>query len=1062
MTLPVQDDALFLGLDCSTQSMSAVVVDARGQVVYESSFRFDERFPQYGTDNGVLRTGENEVVIPSLMFVESLDAIMEDLAKSAVDVAKIKSVSGSAQQHASVYWSKGFSLCASLDAAAEVATSLVEAMKKQEQSAFYLPNGPSWMDSSTTRYCSELQAAVGGADRVAEISGSRAYERFTGNQIAKRIHEDPAFLEKCGRIALVSSMLTSLLCGDYTPIDDSDGSGMNLLDVRERVWSPELVKATAKYSSSANAPDKLKEALGSQVTRAYSSVGAIHAYFQKKYGFAADCKVIPFSGDNPCTLAGIGLSQPGDVGVSLGTSSTLFAVVPTEAARFSGKEGHFFCNPIDPNTIMAMICFKNGSLTRQEVRDRRAGASWEKFEELMQTSKAGNGGTTAFYYQDPEITPSTLKADVVGFDASGARTDITLAPPEVEVRAVVESQFLSLRLHAEKLGVNKPQRLIVVGGASANKCMLQVLANVFNTPVYRLTCASNSAALGGAFRARHGYACSTSSSGFVSFDVGDSLDFSLSATPIDDDAKTGKTSCRQTIVIAINTKRNHRQLMQVKHVAPPGQISARRNQTALIAADVTPAGATIRGTATSAASSGFPFPNWSSEAQEIPFKLADIGEGIAEVEVLQWFVKSGDAVKQFQNVCEVQSDKATVEITSRYDGVVTKVHYEVGDMAKVGSTLIDIDVDEATAAAAQGAGKKKAAGPPVPRKAPTPVAPEPVAALVAAAPAPTPVTTPTPITTRIPIAPRRLDGGEKLLTSPSVRRLAKEHSIDLHDVEGTGPEGRILKGDLLEYIKLLVAQPQKASTPAGQTAAAAPPPAVDGSNATYLQQDTVVPLTPIQKMMVKSMNAALKIPHFGYADEIRMDALYDLRKELKPLAEARGVKLSFMPFIIKAASLALKQYPMLNATVNESETELTLVASHNISVAMDTPTGLIVPNVKNVQLKSIMEIAEDLNRLQQLAVAGKLAPGDLTGGTFSIGGTYMSPVLMVPQVAIGAIGQIQKLPRYDAVGNVEPVRLMNVSWSGDHRVIDGATMARFSNQWKEYLETPVSMLTEMS
>ncbi|KAL3671549.1 hypothetical protein V7S43_003466 [Phytophthora oleae] len=449
---------------------------------------------------------------------------------------------------------------------------------------------------------------------------------------------------------------------------------------------------------------------------------------------------------------------------------------------------------------------------------------------------------------------------------------------------------------------------------------------------------------------------------------------------------------------------------------------------------------------------------------EIPFKLADIGEGIAEVEVLQWFVKSGDEVKQFQNVCEVQSDKATVEITSRYDGVVTKVHYEVGDMAKVGSTLIDVDVDEATAATAQGGGKKKASpGAPIPRKAPTPAVQEPVAV---STPAPVPVLTPVP--SRISIAPRTVESEEKLLTSPSVRRLAKEHNIDLHDVEGTGPQGRILKGDLLEYIRVVAAQPSKPVQPAGQTATAVQPPAVDGTNATYLQQDTVVPLTPIQKMMVKSMNAALNVPHFGYADEIRMDALYDLRKELKPLAEARGVKLSFMPFIIKAASLALKYYPMLNATVNETETELTLVAAHNISLAMDTPTGLLVPNVKNVQAKSIMEIAEDLNRLQQLAVAGKLTPADLTGGTFSIsnigsiGGTYMSPVLMVPQVAIGAVGKIQKLPRYDADGNVEPVRLMNVSWSGDHRVIDGATMARFSNQWKAYLETPVSMLTEMS
>ncbi|CAI5745067.1 unnamed protein product [Peronospora destructor] len=502
MTQSVPDDALFLGLDCSTQSMSSVVVNKLGQVLYESSFRFDEQFPHYHTTNGVLRLTENEVVVPSFMFVESLDAIMDDLAKSSVDVAKIKSISGSAQQHACVYWNKDFSLRRCLDAAVESdANSIVEAMKQQQESVFCRLNGPSWMDSSTTRYCTELEAAVGGPDRVAKISGSRAYERFTGNQIAKRIQEDPAFLEKCGRIALVSSMLTSLLCGKYTPIDDSDGSGMNLLDLRERVWSPELVKATCKYSNSVNALEKLEAALGSQVVRAYSLAGDIHVYFQKKYGFAADCKVIPFSGDNPCMLAGIGLSQLDDVGVSLGTSSTLFAVVPTEAAHSNGKEGHFFCNPIDPKSVMAMICFKNGSLARQKVRDRRADASWEKFEELMQATKAGNGGTTAFYYEEPEITPLTFKTGIVGFDASGARTDISVLTPEVEVRAVVESQFLAMCLHAKRLGVSKPKRLIVLGGASANKSMLQH------------------------FRIR-------------AFDASDSLDFSLSANPIDKDAKT--------------------------------------------------------------------------------------------------------------------------------------------------------------------------------------------------------------------------------------------------------------------------------------------------------------------------------------------------------------------------------------------------------------------------------------------------------------------------------------------------------------------------------------------
>lgn len=146
---------------------------------------------------------------------------------------------------------------------------------------------------------------------------------------------------------------------------------------------------------------------------------------------------------------------------------------------------------------------------------------------------------------------------------------------------------------------------------------------------------------------------------------------------------------------------------------------------------------------------------------------------------------------------------------------------------------------------------------------------------------------------------------------------------------------------------------------------------------------THVLYTAIQKMMVKSMNAALQIPHFGYADEVQMDALHQLRQELKPLAEQRGIKLSFMPFMIKAASLALKQYPSLNATVSEDETSVTYVAAHNISLAMDTPSGLIVPNVKDVQRKSILEIAEELNRLQALASAGKLGVADLTGGTFS-------------------------------------------------------------------------------
>lgn len=284
---------LYLGLDCSTQSMSGVVVDVHGLVVCESSLRFDESLPHYGTDNGVLRVPgkDSEVVIPSMMFVEALDAVLKEL-NARVDLGKVRAVSGSAQQHASVFWRKGFAVGECLDAAGPDET-IAQSMKRQAVAPFYLENGPSWMDSSTTQYCNELESAVGGADRVAQISGSRAYERFTGNQIAKRIHDDPSFLDNVGRIALVSSMLTSLLRGEFTPIDESDGSGMNLLDVRERKWSPELLRATASHSKASDAAAALQSALGEEICRSYDSLGPIHPYYQRTYGFAADCQVIP-------------------------------------------------------------------------------------------------------------------------------------------------------------------------------------------------------------------------------------------------------------------------------------------------------------------------------------------------------------------------------------------------------------------------------------------------------------------------------------------------------------------------------------------------------------------------------------------------------------------------------------------------------------------------------------------------------------------------------------------------------------------------------------------------
>ncbi|TDG95983.1 hypothetical protein EPR50_G00241580 [Perca flavescens] len=219
--------------------------------------------------------------------------------------------------------------------------------------------------------------------------------------------------------------------------------------------------------------------------------------------------------------------------------------------------------------------------------------------------------------------------------------------------------------------------------------------------------------------------------------------------------------------------------------------------------------------------------------------------------------------------------------------------------------------------------------------------------------------------------------------------------------------------------------------------------------------------------MVRTMTAALKIPHFGYCDEVDLSRLVALRSELRSTAEARGVKLSYMPFFIKAASLGLLHFPVLNASVDEGCQNITYKASHNIGLAMDTLQGLLVPNVKNVQLLSVFDIAQELNRLQALGVGGQLGTSELSGGTFtlsnigSIGGTYAKPVILPPEVAIGALGKIQVLPRFDASGSVVPAHIMKVSWSADHRIIDGATMCRFSNLWREYLENPASMLLDL-
>lgn len=237
------------------------------------------------------------------------------------------------------------------------------------------------------------------------------------------------------------------------------------------------------------------------------------------------------------------------------------------------------------------------------------------------------------------------------------------------------------------------------------------------------------------------------------------------------------------------------------------------------------------------------------------------------------------------------------------------------------------------------------------------------------------------------------------------------------------------------------------------------------------QKETPTSLTPVQSGMFKSMTKSLNIPHFLYADELNVGSLSGFRKKLACNPKSPQ-KLSFLPFIIKAVSLSLDQYPILNAKVDTTsdsngKPQIITRSNHNIGVAMDTPQGLLVPNIKNVGARSVLEISSELHRLNALAKAGKLGPAELSGGTITvsnignIGGTYVGPVIVQNEVAILGVGKSRRVPTYNDEGQVVPAELVNFSWSADHRVIDGATMARMADKVKEYIESPENMVLNL-
>ncbi|KAJ1454791.1 2-oxoacid dehydrogenases acyltransferase-domain-containing protein [Pelagophyceae sp. CCMP2097] len=440
-------------------------------------------------------------------------------------------------------------------------------------------------------------------------------------------------------------------------------------------------------------------------------------------------------------------------------------------------------------------------------------------------------------------------------------------------------------------------------------------------------------------------------------------------------------------------------------------------------------------------------PHWRSavprsapaSASLVNFALADIGEGIAEVELMEWHVSVGSVVQQFDAVCTVQSDKATVEITSRFDGVVAMVHHAAGAMVQVGATLVSIQPHGSPAADATAAPLDGAAAP------------------LAAAPA-------------VPA-----DVRHKKLATPAVRKLVKEGGIDLGAVDGTGPGGRVLKGDVLAFF---ATPPPRRSDHNGHEPTVAPPgpgPSRGGSAeapgvpadelpraATAQPLGEEVPIRGVRQAMFRAMGASLAVPHFVFCDEYRMDVL---------MAAQRALGCSALPLLLKAASLALRDFPIVNASVcgTPERPAVRFNALHNFGFAVDTPAGLVVPVVRDVATKSVSEIVDELRRLRDAALAERLSPSDVAGATLtlsnigSVGGTYMSPVVALPQVAIGAIGRARRVPVFETEESdrVVAAHVAAVSWGADHRVIDGATMARFSNRVKELVQNPLAFLQHL-
>jgi xylulokinase len=469
---------LFLGLDSSTQSLSAIVIDYDARrVIYDKSLNFDKTLPHYGTRNGTLHSDEPLVVhSPPLMWAEALDVLFAQMKQDGVPLGDILAISGSGQQHGSVYLNdRAVGALAKLNPAKSLVTNL--------RGIFSRATSPIWMDSSTSEECAEIREKLGGIEATARQTGSDTFERFTGPQIRKFYKTEPDNYARTSSIALVSSFMASLLAGKIAPIDHGDGAGMNLMDIRKKIWHGTALKATAPGLKTKLPP----------LADPSKVIGNVSPYFTKKYGLNPSAQALVWSGDNPCSAIGLGLIHEGKVAISLGTSYTYFGRMKRCRVDVRG-EGSVFGAPT--GDYLPLICFTNGSLAREKIRDQY-GLDWEGYNRLLLETKPGNSGAIMLPWFVPEIVPRVSHSGIHRFNFN--KKDM----PAQDCRAIVEAQMMSMRIHSGWMKI-KPTCLYATGGGSVNLPVLQIMADVFNCPVRRIEVAK-SAALGAALRAAHGW-----------------------------------------------------------------------------------------------------------------------------------------------------------------------------------------------------------------------------------------------------------------------------------------------------------------------------------------------------------------------------------------------------------------------------------------------------------------------------------------------------------------------------------------------------------------------------